>query len=618
MKFKQFRPIFGDKTTILSTYLTNRGIEDWEGYINLNERVIIDGKLLRNMNKGIQMFAKHYENNDKIVVLIDPDVDGYVSGGSLYRYVKRLDENYPIEYVMHTRAKAHGINGIGKDFVLPEDCKLFIIPDGGTNDVDTWTMLNEQGIDVLILDHHEAEEKTLEYINNLDTEYKEYCTVIVNNQTSPLYENKNFSGVGIVYKFIKELDEYYWCDFADEYLDLVALGNIGDSMDIRSFETKYYIQEGLKNIKNEFFLALLQAQEYSTKGIVNIHNISWYIVSTINGCIRFGSFEEKELMFRALCGLYEEFEYNKRATKSSPATTIIENIYDRGARLAKNAKSRQDKAREKALIELSSAIDETFEEEKTKVVIVDGSEINSALTGVVAMKIAEKYSRPCIVLHDHRDNEDEEISFIGGSARNCDNSPVESLKDIINKCTVATSKGHSNASGVEVKLNKTEKFVVEMNELLKDVIYDGSVLIDYIFDASEFTASMVAEFDKLVDYYGTSLDESKVVIKNIVLNKDDCSLMGKQLDTVSFMLEDDVKAIAFSSVSGELIDWLGDDTDISITIDIVCTPQINIYEGIKQPQVIIDDMEIRITSDNTKSKVNNTIDTEDDYDDPWA
>jgi single-stranded-DNA-specific exonuclease len=118
-------------------------------------------------------------------------------------------------------------------------------------------------------------------------------------------------------------------------------------MDMRSFETRYLTDMGLLNIRNKCFKALVDAQDYSMSGKINIHNVQWYITPILNGMIRIGSPEEKELLFRAFIEQDEFFEYKKRATKDKPAETIQESIYDRAARLCKNAKSRQDKQKEK-------------------------------------------------------------------------------------------------------------------------------------------------------------------------------------------------------------------------------------------------------------------------------
>ena len=172
-------------------------------------------------------------------------------------------------------------------------------------------------------------------------------TIVVNNQLSENYSNKSLCGAGVTYEFLRALDEHYWQDFAENFIDLNAFGNISDVMDLRNPSTRYYVNRGLQNIKNKALNAMIQAQAYSMHNEVNIHNISWYVTPIFNAMIRIGSFEERDLLFRAFINDYKEFDYKKR-----DGTVVKESIYDRAARLCKNCKSRQDKMRDKLFAEL--------------------------------------------------------------------------------------------------------------------------------------------------------------------------------------------------------------------------------------------------------------------------
>lgn len=197
------------------------------------------------------------------------------------------------------------------------------------------------------------------------------------------YSNKDFCGAGVVYKFLQALDAETWNEFADDYLDLCALANISDVMDMRSFETRYITNLGLLNITNKCFQALIKAQDYSINGKVNIHNIQWYITPILNGMIRIGSSDEKELLFRAFIEKDEFFEYKKRATKNKPVETIQESIYDRAARLCKNAKSRQDKMKEKGVKAISEVVDNLPIDDK--LIMVDVSDLKM-LEMIIALR----------------------------------------------------------------------------------------------------------------------------------------------------------------------------------------------------------------------------------------
>ena len=67
-----------------------------------------------------------------------------------------------------------------------------------------------------------------------------------------------------------------------------------------------------------------------------------------------------------------------------------------------------------------------------KIVVADVTELlDGGLTGVVAIKIAEQYNKPCILLKRHMDFQTGKVVY-GGSARNLNYSPIENLKEIVN------------------------------------------------------------------------------------------------------------------------------------------------------------------------------------------
>ena len=95
------------------------------------------------------------KNNNKIFVQVDEDCDGYTSSAMLYLYIKALDPDYPIEYIMHSEPKMHGLAN-DEYLKIPKDTKLFIMADGGTNDAFEFNKLINSGIECIILDHHDA------------------------------------------------------------------------------------------------------------------------------------------------------------------------------------------------------------------------------------------------------------------------------------------------------------------------------------------------------------------------------------------------------------------------------------------------------------------------------
>lgn len=573
-------------SNVLEQVLYNRGIDDVGTYLDLNEDVVGDYNLLENMEESVNLFDKHFQEKNCIGIIPDSDVDGQCSSAEIYLYIKRMDENYPIKIIYHTRPKAHGLS----DVEIPDDVKLLIIADAGTNDAKECKELKDRGIDILILDHHEKEEENP-------------YALIVNNQCSDMYSNKQLCGGGIVYRWLQALDDFYWNEFADDYLDLVAFSNISDVMDLRELETRYLVDCGLLNIKNKFIKALMKAQDYSMNGKINIHNVQWYLTPVVNALLRIGSQEEKELLFRAFIEQDEFFEYKKRATKDKPSETIQESIYDRTARLCKNAKSRQDKQKEKSvetIAEIAQAI--TFDD---KVVMIDTSDIlDSGLTGVVAIKIAEMFNKPCILLNKFLDKETGKITY-GGSARNVNHSPIESFKDIVNSTNVFNfGKGHANAFGISLELDKKDEAINAMNDILKDVKYDSTYRVDFILDVEDVSIKLITDLARFEDIICQGIEEPMLAIENINLTKDCFEIFGKNEDTVSFMI-DEIKYIQFKCKEGDpLYDWIQNawDENDSVTFNIVGKPSINEYNGVRTPQIIIEDVVVIDTNSDSEDE----------------
>ena len=574
MNYRLIKNSLNDIDNPKQTILLNRGIENWKQYLNLSEDCTHDFNLLDNIDKAVGCFINHIEKKSRIHIIVDSDVDGYTSASMVYRYIKHLGEDINVTYSLHTK-KQHGIS---KDIEIPKDCELLIIPDAGSNDIEQCKELVEKGIDVIILDHH---------ICDKENDF----AIVVNNQMCD-YPNKNFCGAGIVYKFLKAIDDELWEDYADKMLDIVALGNISDVMDMRECETRYYVDLGLSKIRSKLFKALIEKQSYSMNGVVNITSVQFYVTPILNSMIRVGSAEDKDLLFRAFIETDEVFKYKKRGeTEESD-----EDIYTRAARLCYNAKNRQGKEVQKGV----DAIDELIQEKeiyKDKVMFINVSDIlGETLTGLVAIKIAEKYNRPCLLLRRQKVREDGSL-YYGGSCRNFDNSPIESLKDFLDSTgTFEFVQGHDNAAGISIPRENVAKSIKLCNERLADIDFQKCFNVDFDINASDLSVGFIKAIDEMKDIFGQGIKEPLVHIKNIPIWSENFFVMGKNSNSwkvindegyafVKFNVDvdkDEVLQIYNSNLDREEEYSLGN-------IDVVGTVSINNYNNILTPQIIIKD-----------------------------
>lgn len=490
--------------------------------------------------------------------------DGFTSAATLISYTQKVFPEAKIKWRLQ-EGKEHGV--IVSE--VPEDTDLVVIPDSGSNQLEDHKLLKEKGMDVIVLDHHDC-----------SVESKD--AIVVNSQISPDYPNKHFSGVGIVYKFCKALDDKLGINHADHYLDLVAIGNIADSIDMRSLETRYYVEKGLKSLKNKFIKALYEKQSYSTKGKVNMITTSFYINPLINACIRIGEMEEKEQMFRAFLEVDEEIYYDKKK--------IYEPIEISTARMIGNIKNKQTRLRDKGM----EAINERIEEKNllnNKILIVNVTDIlHKNLTGVVAVKLAEAYKRPTILLRQR----DPDKPILNGSIRGYEKSAVKDFKEFLLETKKFTMvEGHPNAAGCEVGFEEVVVANEIMNEKLKDETFDSDIYeVDFTISGDKLKKNFVLEVAKMEHVWGHKVDEPLLAIKNIEVNKEDIQLMGKHKNTIKIVYKG-IEYMKFFS-SEEVYESLVSQGD-RLVIDVIGKCSVNEYNNEKKPQIIIEDFEVTKT-----------------------
>lgn len=384
-KLNNFYNVNNFTENYLNEYLKAIGIKNITNFLNPNEEDELSPFLLDNMEKGIKLMKEIVDKELKIVLIVDSDVDGYTSSAIFYNYFTTINPNLSIKYILH-EGKEHGVE-LSK---LPIEYDLVVIPDAGSSQKEELLELANNGKYVLVLDHHESD-IVIEHSN----------IVIINNQLSPNFHNKALSGAGVTFKFIEAYDTAYndgllW----EKYYDIAALGIISDVMYSGNLDNNYIITKGLSNINNKMIEALLNKQSYSISSATkpNKIDIAFYITPVLNGVIRIGTQEEKELLFLGLA----EKDNDRVFETIYCGETRVENFYEYIARTSVNIKSRQDALINKTVEKIFNKIEEQGLQKHQLIIyktsLEDKNEIPKVLTGLIAMKICAKYNRCTLVL----------------------------------------------------------------------------------------------------------------------------------------------------------------------------------------------------------------------------
>ena len=554
--------------------LTNRGIAlaEIEHYLHTTDDDILDPKKIKNIQQGAKMLIKHISQSDDVLIQVDSDCDGFTSAATLINYLNCLFPGFVqnhIKYRIHT-GKQHGII----PDTVPKGVKLVIAPDSSSNDYDEHKLLAEMGIDVLVIDHHEAEQ------------ISEYACII-NNQLCD-YPTKSLSGVGMVYKFCQYIDELMNVDYADQFLDLVALGMIADMMDLRDFETKHLVSLGLQHIRNPYFRGMVDKQAYSLRDGITPFGIAFYIAPYVNATIRVGTQEEKLILFESMLDYrgYEQIPSTKRGCKGQTETRV-----EQACRNCTNIKNRQTKTRDSSLENIERIIEEqNLLSNKLLVIKLDSFAADRNLTGLIANQLMAKYQRPVLLLNKVV-NEDGKITW-EGSGRGYDKSKFDNLREFLNYSgMVMYAEGHANALGVGIEDHLYNEFINYSNKELADFDFTPSYRVDFIFNNDDMNTNSILEIANLKSIWGQGVEEPLIAIERICIHKDSIKLMSADKNpTLKITLPNGMSLIKFRS-SNEEYESLCSDLGC-VTINIVGKCERNIWNGMISPQVIIEDYEI--------------------------
>lgn len=552
---------------------------------------LCDPYSLDHMNEAVELLIKHIDNKSHIRVYVDCDVDGFTSAAVFINYMQEVVcHDYPeVKISYHIpEGKEHGLETVMDELTKDgQICDLIVLPDSSSNDYEYHKLLKEIGYDILVLDHHDAEK------------YSEDA-VVVNNQLSQDYPNKMASGVGIVYKFLQALDEKIGAEESDKYLDLVALGEISDMMWMQTPENRFICDYGLSHITNEFFRTVVKKQCYSmfgiyedawtdsyyTNGDVTQLKVAFYVTPLINALIRVGSQHEKEIMFESFIHGKNEIASTKRG-----AAGTMETIAEQSARNCTNARSRQNREKDKAIELLDIQImNNCLDENKILILNADDLDVPTTLTGLIAMGIAAKYKKPTML------GRTTPGGYLKGSIRGREESELKDFKGFLNYSGYTDFvEGHANAAGFSIKKNDIDRLVNYANEALKDINFNENFYeADFVVPANYSDLyDLVYSIGEKSKYWGQGNKEPVIIVEDLTVPKSSVKVMGSKGDTMK--IEFNRMTYLFFKAADAIEEFNNTDGD-TIKLNIAGKASLNHFRGNTTPQIIVDQYEIKPVS----------------------
>lgn len=542
---------------VIARIIRNRDItgdEAIEEYLNGTLADIPSWKLLKDIDKAVEIISGKIDAGTKMRIIGDYDIDGVTATYILLKGFKRLGANVDT-YIPDRVADGYGIHDHLIKKAMEDGIDTIVTCDNGISASSQITYAKELGMTVVVTDHHE--------VPFTDTEEgRTYilppADAIINpKQADCTYPNKNICGAVVAMKLVFALYEKYRLpeEEKEDFLEPAAIATVGDIMDLQG-ENRILVKEGLARLpftKNKGLKALIRAIGLEDQKITS-YDIGFRLGPCINASGRL------DTAMRSLALLQSEDE--EEAAKLAGDLKALND----------SRKALTEKGTEKAykLIESSNL-------KNDRVMVVFLPECHESLAGIIAGRIREKYHKPTFVLTRGEKS-------LKGSGRSTENY---SMYEELVKCDslLVQYGGHPMAAGLSIEEENVEKFRQTLNDncTLTEEDMIPKIVIDVPMPISYINEELVEQLS-ILEPFGKGNTKPLFAQKNLRVLK--VEIYGKTQNTVKLQLRDPSGAVMDGLYWGEAKEF-ADFARSHETISVTYYPRINSYMGRESLQIVI-------------------------------
>ncbi|MBP9686845.1 MAG: single-stranded-DNA-specific exonuclease RecJ [Candidatus Doudnabacteria bacterium] len=559
---------YADVHPLVATLLWQRGVgpEQASHFLHVEYGDQYDPYLFTQMRKAVDRVWQAITAGERIVIYSDYDADAVTANAVLtqtFRYLglqigsyipDRFTEGYGLNIEAFEKIKADGT-----DVVITVDC--------GTNSCDVADWCREQGIDLIITDHHEI-------TGALPDAY-----ALVNPKNpSEQYPDHQITGVGVAYKLAKAIlsekskviqlkgvsEEAHVENWDKWLLDLVAIGTVADCHSLLG-ENRIFVKYGLLVLAKSRWpglRAVLQLAQKDPDAELTTHTLGFLLAPRINAA---GRLEHANIALDTLIA--------EDPLVAGQAAQVLDKVNTRRQELTSRLIS---EAREQAVLQ-----------GERKILVLAGRDWPKGIVGIAAGRLATEFMKPVIVLEAAED-------VCTGSARTWGSfDVVEALK--------ATSEflvrfgGHKEAAGLSLKPADLENFRVAIARYAETVPVDahaGSMEVDAELTSADLTLDV---FDRLqvLEPFGAGNPKPLFAIRKAVLAS--MKKVGKEQTHVQFTF--DVGGVLVQGI-GFSMAYVCDAIPIGQTVDLLAELLADSWNGVRRLKVRV--VDVRVASEASK------------------
>ena len=396
--------------------------------------------LLSDIEKAAKRVKKAINNNEKIVIVGDYDVDGVSSCAIMHLFLSEIYDNFAVKI---PNRFIHGY-GLTPKILEEIEADLIITVDNGITSFEAAEICKKKGIDLIITDHHTPKRKSEDNENSQFILPSAYA--IVNPKTSFDFPFKEICGAEVAWYLCAAIKhEMKLKKDLREFLDILSIAIIADIMPLTHMN-RVLVNMGLKRLNKAvkpFSRAIKRFFDSEIKSV----DIAFYIAPRLNAAGRMDD-------------AYKAFKFLITDNEDEAYKLYLE--LDRLNNLRK---------------ETEQEILDDIEVSEDDFIVVKG-DYHEGVIGIIASRLVSKYKKPAIVFSKNGD-------ILKGSGRSLGNIDIFSL---VSECEeiVEGFGGHKMACGLSIREDQFEVLKDMLNEKIKvyeekDFFIEDFVLGELLF-----------------------------------------------------------------------------------------------------------------------------------------
>jgi single-stranded-DNA-specific exonuclease len=544
---------------IISRILISRDIvnpDDARRYLYPSLHDLHNPFLMQDMKKAVERLISAIYRQEKIIIYGDYDADGITSVVVLLQFLRQSYENVSY-YIPDRITEGYGLNLAAIERMRSEGISLIITVDCGISDHEPIAYARKLGIETIILDHHQISDALPDAV-----------AVVNPNRTDCLFPFKHLAAVGIVFNFLIALrgvlrQEGFWKNDLypnlKEYLDLVALGTIGDIAPLVD-ENRIFVKIGLDLMTEDRRLGIRALKLVSgiEHQIIDSSKASFCLIPRINAAGRVASAKEAvELLLAedpeqadALAGKLDGFNRKRQTMEKLIFREILQQVGDQ------------------------------FDKGKIGPLVFASPNWHPGVIGIVASRMVDRFGRPAIL-----------ISLKDGIGKGSGRSITDfNIYKGLKRCEsfLLSYGGHHYAAGISIR----EEDIAQFSALFQEVVQENSPETDFTafttIDAQcslgEINHELLSQFDQLAPF-GSRNPEPILCIRNVSVASP--SIVGNNHLKMRISA-DGVSRNSIWFSNGQFLPEVS-----TALLDIVFTPQLNYWNGTSDIQLKMRDIAVQ-------------------------